>query len=282
MSTVYLNGVYLPLEQAQVSVLDRGFLFGDGVYEVVPVFAGRTFRMAEHLRRLDSSLREIRIDNPLGHPQWESLVQTLVERNGGGAQVVYMQVTRGVGPKRDHVPASGMTPTVFAMSTPVVRDNHKPVAAITVEDIRWQRCDIKAIALLPNVLMRMRAADAGAYEALMVRDGFVVEGAASNVFVVRSGVVATPPHGTTILPGVTRDLLVDLLPRHGIVVEQRPIAVSELDAADEVWVTGSSREIAPVTRLNDRPVGDGRPGAVWERAVAAYEWHRDSAVRNHR
>jgi D-alanine transaminase len=280
MSTVYLNGVFLPIEQAQVSVLDRGFLFGDGVYEVVPVFRGHTFRMTEHLRRLDNSLRAIRIDNPLSNEQWQSLVASLVERNGGGDQVVYMQVTRGTASKRDHVLPKPVPPTVFAMSNPVVRDNHKPVAVVTVEDIRWQRCDIKAIALLPNVLMRMQAADSGAYEALMVRDGHVVEGAASNVFVVKEGVIATPPHGNSILPGVTRDLLVDLLPRHGMVVEERDIGRAELDDADEIWVSGSSREIAPVTRLNDRPVGDGKPGPVWERAVAAYEWFRDSAVRS--
>lgn len=280
MAIVYLNGEFLPIEQARVSVLDRGFLFGDGVYEVVPVFEGRTFRMAEHLRRLDNSLRAIRIDNPLSHAQWESLVRELIGRNGAGAQVVYMQVTRGVAPKRDHVPASPIAPTVFAMSNQVVRDNHKPVAAITVDDIRWQWCNVKAIALLANVLMRMTAADDGAYEALLVRDGLVNEGAASNLFIVRDGVVATPPHGNCLLPGVTRDLLVELLPRHGIVCRERVITRAELDTADEIWVTGSSREIAPVTSLNKAAVGKGEPGPVWRRAVSIYEAYRDAALRS--
>jgi len=278
MTIAYLNGVFLPIEQAQVSVLDRGFLFGDGVYEVVPVFRGRTFRMAEHLRRLENSLRAVRIENPLSNTRWESIVGELIARNGGGAQVVYMQVTRGVAARRDHVPVPPVVPTVFAMSYPVVRDNHKPVAAVTVEDIRWRWCDVKAIALLANVLMRMKAADEGAYEALLVRDGLVNEGAASNVFLVKDGVVATPPHGRCLLPGVTRDLLVELLPRHGIECQERVIARSELDNADEIWVTGSSREIAPVTSLDRRPVGTGEPGPVWRRAVGIYEAFRDAAI----
>jgi D-alanine transaminase len=261
-------------------VLDRGFLFGDGVYEVVPVFEGRTFRMAEHLRRLDNSLRAIRVDNPLSHAQWEALVRELIGRNGAGAQVVYMQVTRGVAPRRDHVPAAPIAPTVFAMSNQVVRDNHKPVAAITVDDIRWQWCNVKAIALLANVLMRMTAADDGAYEALLVRDGLVNEGAASNLFIVKDGVVATPPHGNCLLPGVTRDLLVELLPRHGIVCRERVITRAELDTADEIWLTGSSREIAPVTSLNKAVVGKGEPGLVWRRAVGIYEAYRDAAIRS--
>lgn len=278
MTIAYLNGAFLPIEQAQVSVLDRGFLFGDGVYEVVPVFGGRTFRMAEHLRRLENSLRAVRIENPLSHGRWEALVGELIVRNGGGAQVVYMQVTRGVASRRDHIPAPPVVPTVFAMSYPVVRDNHKPVAAVTVEDIRWQWCDVKAIALLANVLMRMDAAEEGAYEALLVRDGLVNEGAASNVFVVKDGVVATPPHGKCLLPGVTRDLLVELLPGHGIECQERVIGRSELDTADEIWVTGSSREIAPVTSLNKRAVGTGEPGPVWRRAVGIYEAFRDAAI----
>jgi D-alanine transaminase len=278
MTIAYLNGAFLPIEQAQVSVLDRGFLFGDGVYEVVPVFGGRTFRMAEHLRRLENSLRAVRIENPLPHARWESIVGELIERNGGGAQVVYMQVTRGVATRRDHVPVPPVVPTVFAMSYPVVRDNHKPVAAVTVEDIRWHWCDVKATALLANVLMRMNAAEEGAYEALLVRDGLVNEGAASNVFVVKDGVVATPPHGRCLLPGVTRDLLVELLPTHGIECQERVIGRSELDTADEIWVTGSSREIAPVTSLNKRAVGTGEPGPVWRRAVGIYEAFRDAAI----
>lgn len=278
MTIAYLNGAYLPIEQAQVSVLDRGFLFGDGVYEVVPVFGGRTFRMAEHLRRLENSLRAVRIENPLSHARWESIVGELIERNGAGEQVVYMQVTRGVATRRDHIPVPPVVPTVFAMSYPVVRDNHKPVAAVTVEDIRWQWCDVKAIALLANVLMRMDAAEEGAYEALLVRDGLVNEGAASNVFVVKDGVVATPPHGKCLLPGVTRDLLVELLPGHGIECQERVIGRSELDTADEIWVTGSSREIAPVTSLNKRAVGTGEPGPVWRRAVGIYEAFRDAAI----
>ncbi|MFO1436076.1 MAG: D-amino acid aminotransferase [Gammaproteobacteria bacterium] len=278
MSTVYLNGQFMPIEDAKVSVLDRGFLFGDGVYEVVPVFKGKTFRLTEHLYRLDNSLQAIRVANPLSNDQWRSLVVTLIERNGGGDQIVYIQITRGVAPKRDHVPTQPLTPTVFAMSNPVVRDNYKSIAVVTVDDIRWQWCNVKAIALLANVMMRMNAADQGAYEALLVRDGLVTEGAASNVLIVRDGRVITPPHSNRLLPGVTRDLLVQILPKHGIECIERMIEVSELETADEIWVTGSSREIAPVTTLNHRPVGDGVPGPVWKRAVAIYEAFRDAAI----
>jgi D-alanine transaminase len=278
MSIVYLNGQFMPVEEAKVSVLDRGFLFGDGVYEVVPVFNGKTFRFAEHLRRLDNSLQSIRINNPLSHEQWRSLVATLVERNGSGSQIVYFQITRGLAPKRDHVPTQPLTPTVFAMSNAVVRDNHKPIAVVTVDDIRWQWCNVKSIALLANVMMRMNAAEQGAYEALLVRDGLVTEGAASNVFIVRDGKVITPPHSKCLLPGVTRDLLVQILPQHGIECVERAIDVSELDLADEIWVTGSSREIAPVTTVNHHKVGAGEPGTLWKRAVAIYEAFRDAAI----
>lgn len=277
MSIVYLNGEFLPLEQAKVSVLDRGFIFGDGIYEVVPVFSGLLFRLDQHLRRLDNSLEAVRIGNPLAHAEWEAILNALVERNGGGDQSVYLQVTRGVA-HRDHVPDEPLRQTVFAMSSAVTRANRQPVSALLCEDIRWKWCQIKSTALLPNVLLRLTAHDGAAYEAILIRDGLLTEGAASNVFVVKDGVVKTPPHSRNLLPGVTRDLIVELLKKDGIPCVEIAVTEAEVRAADEIWLTSSSREIAPVTKLDGRPVGAGEPGLLWRRTLQIYESFRDSEV----
>jgi D-alanine transaminase len=278
MSIVYLNGEFLPMAEARVPVLDRGFIFGDGVYEVVPAFEGLMFRLDEHLARLERSLAGVRIANPMSREAWKAMLRELLRRNPhDGDRSVYLQVTRGVS-KRDHVLSAPVAPTVFAMANPANRKGREPVTAIVREDIRWKWCEIKAIALLPNILLRMQAQDAGAYEAILIRDGHLTEGAASNVFVVAGGVIKTPPHAPNLLPGITRDLIVELLAGHGIAHAETAVTEHELRAADEVWISGSVRELAPVVSLDGRPVGAGRPGPVWERVVALYETFRDDRI----
>ncbi|HTT07334.1 MAG TPA: D-amino acid aminotransferase [Gammaproteobacteria bacterium] len=274
---VYLNGEWVPLSEARVSVLDRGFIFGDGVYEVIPAFAGRLFRPDQHLQRLDNSLMAVRMKNPLTRERWRAVLNTLLERNGGGDQSVYLQITRGVA-RRDHVLPEPVPPTVFAMSSPAVRQNRQPVTAIVCEDIRWKWCQIKSTALLANVLMRLAAQEHGAYEALLIRDGWLTEGAASNVFIVTDGIVKTPPHSENLLPGITRDLIVELLAAHRIPHAETAVGEAELRAADEIFLTSSVREVVPVVKLDDKPVGAGVPGPVWERVVALYEQFRNAEV----
>ena len=274
MTIVYLNGEFLPIERAEVSVLDRGFIFGDGVYEVIPVYGGRLFRLDQHLERLARSLAAIRLTNPLTNEMWRQCLQELVARNDGGDQSVYVHITRGAEP-RDHAFPKDVKPTVYAASSPL-----KPlpadlaeqgVAAVTLPDIRWQRCDIKAITLLPNILLRQQAIDQGAVEAILVRDGAVNEGAASNLFIVKDGVLVTPPKGPYLLPGITRDLILELAAAHGIAHREAAISSADLKAAAEVWLTSSTREILPVTRLDQRPVGNGKPGALWRRMMGLYQ-----------
>ncbi len=277
MSICYLNGEYLPLEQARVPVLDRGFIFGDGVYEVIPVYGGRLFRLPQHLQRLHDSLAAIRIDNPLTDEQWQTLLETLVEKNRAGGdndQSVYLQVTRGVA-RRDHGFPKDTRPTVFAMSSPLASADPQQmqagVAAITLDDIRWRYCHIKTIALLPNVLLKQQALEKGAVEAILVRDGEVTEGSASNIFIVRDGVIRTPAKSERLLPGITRDLIVELARDNGLPCEEGVVREDELHAADEVWLSSSTREILPVTRLDERPVGDGRAGPLWRRMIGIYQ-----------
>ena len=277
MSICYLNGEYLPLEQARVPVLDRGFIFGDGVYEVIPVYGGRLFRLPQHLQRLYDSLAAIRIDNPLTDEQWQTLLETLVEKNRAGGdndQSVYLQVTRGVA-RRDHGFPKDTRPTVFAMSSPLASADPQQmqagVAAITLDDIRWRYCHIKTIALLPNILLKQQALEKGAVEAILVRDGEVTEGSASNIFIVRDGVIRTPAKSERLLPGITRDLIVELARDNGLPCEEGVVREDELHAADEVWLSSSTREILPVTRLDERPVGDGRAGPLWRRMIGIYQ-----------
>jgi D-alanine transaminase len=276
---VYLNGSFLPVHEAHVSVMDRGFLFGDGVYEVIPVYGGRAFRLEHHLQRLDLSLQGIRIGNPLDHTQWTDILTALIRHNGGGDQSLYLQVTRGVAPRRDHAFPPGVQPTVFAMSTPLSQPDpavQNGISAVTVTDIRWQLCNIKAITLLPNVLMRQQAIDAGAAEAILVRDGNATEGSASNVFIVRDGAVLTPPKSNLLLPGITRDLTVELCHANHIPCREADISATALRSADEVWVTSSTREVVAVTLLDGQPVGDGRPGPLWQRISALYSAYKQA------
>ncbi|MBS1213068.1 MAG: D-amino acid aminotransferase [Proteobacteria bacterium] len=266
---VYLNGEFLPLADAKISVLDRGFLFGDGVYEVIPVYGGKPFRLAEHLERLGNSLRGIRLDSPLNPEAWEKIFGQLI--SGDHDQSIYLQVTRGAPPKRDHAFPENTAPTVFVMCTPIAPIPASGVCAITVPDIRWQWCHIKAITLLANVLQRQQAVDAGCAEAILIRDGHAIEGAASNLFAVVGDTILTPPKGNDILPGITRDLVVEIAHENGIPCEERSISLSELQGAEEIWVTSSTREILPVVKLDGKPVGSGMVGPVWQRIDTLYQ-----------
>nr|VFK23447.1 MAG: D-alanine transaminase [Candidatus Kentron sp. MB]VFK27844.1 MAG: D-alanine transaminase [Candidatus Kentron sp. MB]VFK74439.1 MAG: D-alanine transaminase [Candidatus Kentron sp. MB] len=274
MSIAYLNGVYTPLEEARVSVLDRGFLFGDGVYEVLPVYAGKVFLQTQHLMRLERSLAATRIENPHTHAEWEGLFQELIRRNGGGHQGIYLQVTRGAAP-RLHAFPQGVSPTVLITSQPLqLPIEAKPAKAITRPDIRWGRCDIKSIALIGNILLRQEATDVGCLETILIRDGQVTEGAASNVFVIHEGNVITPPITPRLLAGITRDFVIDLCKAAGFSVHEENIPEAVLRDADEIWITGSLMGIVPVIELDGAPVGPGHIGAFWEKihALARDYW----------
>jgi len=288
MTTAYLNGEFLPIEEARISVLDRGFLFGDGVYEVIPAYGGRLFRLGPHLDRLQRSLDAIRIRNPLDREQWQQVLERLLEENRAEAgpdndQSVYLQVTRGVAPRRDHPFPTAVEPTVYATSSPIAPPDpaiaEKGISAITLDDIRWQYCHIKAITLLPNVLLRQQAVDAGVGEAILVRDGKAMEGSASNLFVVKDGVILTPPVSNQLLPGITRDLVLELARQHGMPAREQDIPEPLLKDADEVWVTSSTREIVPVTELDGKAVGDGKPGPVWQKMIGHYRDYKEAVRR---
>src|SRR5690606_33232300 len=271
---VYLNGEYLPVEQAQISVMDRGFLFGDGVYEVVPVFGGRCFRLEEHLDRLDYSLRETGIPQPLSRAVWKGVFETLITAHGGGDQAIYLQITRGVASVREHKFPERCRPTVFAMSRllPAMPEQAPaPIDALSLDDIRWQRCDIKSISLLGSVLMTQRALDAGAREAILLRDGLVLEGASSNVFAVHEGILYTAPKDRHILAGITRDLIVDLVQQQGLPFREEALPAAQIAGASEIWISSSTREMVAVTQLDGRPVGSGSIGPVYEQV---WSWYR--------
>ncbi len=275
MKELYLNGAFVAPEQATISVMDRGFLFGDGVYEVIPAYAGRPLREREHLQRLDQSLEAIGLEPPLSPAEWASIFQRLLSAAPAADQSLYLQVTRGVALTRDHRFPTAPIPTVLAMAKPMMpRDPvvaAQGVAAVTRDDIRWLRCDIKATALLAAVLLRQAAEEAGAEEAILVRDGWALEGSTSNLFMVRDQRLFTPPKGPLLLAGITRDLVLELAGIAGIPVEERNIGVEELGAADEVWISSSTREVMPVTRLDGTLVGTGRPGSLWQRIDACYQ-----------
>lgn len=283
MTTAYLNGTFLPLEDASVPVMDRGFLFGDGVYEVIPVYGGKLFRLAHHLQRLRNSLQAVHIDNPLANSDWETMLTELVSRNATPDQAVYLQVTRGVAAKRDHAFPADTRPTLFAMSTPMAAsadiDSIAGATAITLPDIRWKLCNIKAITLLPNVMLRQQAVDAGAVEAILIKDGYAIEGAASNVFIVKNGLLITPPNGPALLPGITRDLIIELAANHAIPFREADITETELFAAGEIWLSSSTREISPVTLLDDTVISAGKPGPLWKRMITLYQEYK-AALRS--
>ena len=279
---IYLNGEFMPIEQARIPVLDRGFIFGDGVYEVIPVYSRHPFRLADHLRRLQDSLNSIKLVNPHDDPTWMRLIRRLVELNEPEDQSLYMQITRGPA-KRDHAFPKNITPTVFLMSnpltTPLQQQVSEGVCAITALDNRWLRCDIKAIALLPNVLLRQEAVEAGCVEAVLLREGFMTEGAASNIFVVSNGVMLAPPKNHLMLPGITYDVVLELAQANGLRHEVREIPEAELRGAEEIWLTSSTKEVLAITRLDDAHVGDGKPGPMFIQMYALYQEYKNRVMR---
>ena len=279
---IYLNGDFMPIEQAKISVLDRGFIFGDGVYEVIPVYSRRPFRLAEHLVRLQSSMDAIRLANPHPASKWTELVGKIIAGNPWEDQNVYLQITRGAA-RRDHAFPKGLKPTVFVMASELVPPSAELVRsgakAIVLPDYRWLRCDIKSTSLLGNCMLRTLAADEGCAEAILVRDGVLTEASASNVFIVKSGTVLTPPKSHLILPGITYDVVLEILRANAIVHEVRPVAESELRSAEEIWVTSSSREVLAITTLDGKPVGGGKPGPVGERVYALYQQYKAKVMR---
>jgi D-alanine transaminase len=278
LAICYLNGAYLPLGQARISPLDRGFLYADGVYEVMPVYAGRPFRFGAHLERLGRSLEGISMEDPHSREQWRTILGTLIERNGGGDQYVYWQVTRGAEHGRNHAPLPRIERTVFAFSTPLTPNPpavlEKGVACITATDTRWARCDIKSTALLANVLLRQLAVDAGAQETILLRDGELTEASASSVHVVLGGEVLVPPNSRRILPGTTRSAVEEVATRAGVTCRVVPVSEAQLRAADEVWLCAATRELQPVTALDGHVVGSGRPGSVWRRVYAELQRYK--------
>ena len=259
----YLNGEYLPLREARISPLDRGFLYADGVYEVMPVYGGRPFRYAQHMARLARSMREIRQRDPYNAKQWCDLFRELIARNGGGEQYVYLQVSRGAEYGRNHAPLPDIEPTVFAFCAPwpatSAMQRLQGIACVTAADTRWARCDIKSVALLANVLLRQLACDAGAQETILLRDGHMMEASSSTVHVVLGNVVVTPPDSHAILPGTTRNVVEELLDELGITRTTRSVSEREMRRADEIWLSAATREVTAVTRLDGVPVGTGVP-----------------------
>ena len=283
----YLNGRFLPLTEAKVSVLDRGFVFGDGVYELVPVYSRKPFRLDDHLRRLQGSLDGIRLANPHGVAAWRDLILRLVELQNFDDQSIYIQITRGTPvegqPPRDHAFPRDVPPTVFMFAQPLVTatpvQKAAGVCAVSAVDNRWLRCNIKAISLLANILLRQQAVDADCAETLMLRDGFLTEGAASNIFVVKDGVLRAPPPSSLMLTGITYDVVLELAAGHGIPHEVRAISEAEVRSADELWMTSSTKEIMAIVKLDGVPVGAGVPGPLARQMDALYQAFKHRVMR---
>jgi D-alanine transaminase len=279
---VFLNGKFMPIDEARVPVLDRGFIFGDGVYELIPVYSRVPFRMDEHLARLERSLAAVRIRNPYSRAEWRDIILQLVAKQPFEDQGIYFQVTRGVA-KRDHAFPKDAVPTVFVMANPLVNPPQELVqrgaAAVSAVDDRWHRCDIKSISLIGNCLLRQVSADVGAVETILFRDGFLTEASASNVFVVRNGVILSPSKSNLILPGITYDVIAEIAQAAGLPLEYRAVSEAEVRGADEVWVTSSSKEVLAIVTLDGKPVADGKPGAVFRRVHALYQEFKQKVMR---
>jgi D-alanine transaminase len=281
---VYLNGEFLPLDQAKVPVMDRGFLFGDGVYEVIPVYSRRPFRLAEHLRRLQGSLAGIRLANPHSDEEWTALIGRIIAEGETDDQSVYIQVSRGPMAVRNHAFPKTVTPTVFVMGeplhTPPDSQREQGIAAVSAADFRWLRCDLKVTSLLANCLLRQLAIDAGCIETLLFRDGYLSEGAASNIFMVKDGLLLAPPKNHLMLAGITYDVVLEIAAAHGLADEVRDIREEEVRAADELWMTSSTKEVLPIVTLDGKPVGSGRPGPVFARMYAWYQDFKRDVMRH--
>jgi D-alanine transaminase len=283
MSAVYLNGAFMPIEEARVPVMDRGFLFGDGVYEVIPVYARRPFRLAEHLRRLKNSLDAIRLTNPHSDADWSDLIGRVVAAAEWADQSVYLQVTRGADNKRNHAFPQVVVPSVFIMTealpTPSAAQRSEGIAAVSAADNRWLRCDIKATSLLANCLLRQLAVDAGCAETVLFRDGYLSEGAASSIFAVKNGILLVPHKSHLMLPGITYDVVLELAAAHGLAVHVRDVAEAEVRGADELWLASSTKEVLPIVSLDGQPVGHGRPGPVYAQMAAWYQQFKMTLMR---
>jgi D-alanine transaminase len=278
---VYLNGDFVPQDEAKVSVLDRGFIYGDGVYEVVPVYARQPFRLAQHLARLQRSMDGIRLRNPMSDQEWERTILDLVARQPFADQAVYFQVTRGVA-KRDHAFPKDVAPTVFMMSNPLPLPSREQVergvAVVTADDNRWLRCDLKTTSLLGNVLMRQLAADAGAVETVMFRDGHLTEASASNVLAVIGGVIVAPPKDNQILPGITYDATLEFAAAAGLRLDVRPVSRAETMSAEELWLSSSTKEVLAITTVDGKPFADGAPGPLFRRMWDVFQAHKPKAA----
>jgi len=282
----YLNGEWLSLAEAKISPLDRSFLFGDGVYEVVPVFAGRPFRFDEHVDRLSRSCAALRLRDPHDRDGWRTIVRGLMERNESGDLYVYLQISRGADSERSHAPLPQIPPTVFGFAAPLSEPGAEKLArginCVTAPDIRWARCDIKSVALLGNVLQRQLSCDVGADETILLRDGQMMEATTSTAHVVLAGTIVTPPNSTAILPGTTRSVVEEVADRLKIARATRAVSEAELRRAEEVWISSSTRTVSAVTTLDGQLVGSGKPGPVWQkmrqgiddlrRALATQPW----------
>ena len=283
MQTAYLNGTLLPLSEARVSAMDRGFLFGDGAYEVIPVYSRRPFRLAEHLRRLRQTLDGIRLDNPHDDAAWARLIGEIIARNDGEDQSVYLQITRGADTRRNHAFPASVTPTVFVMSEPLLTpppaQRETGIAAVSAPDMRWLRCDLKTTSLLANCLLRQLAVDAGCVETILFRDGYMTEGAASNIFAMKAGVMLAPPKNHLMLPGITYDVVLELAADHGLPCEVRDVSEDEARAADELWMTSSTKEVLPITLLDGRAIGTGQPGPAFRNMYAWYQEFKQTVMR---
>jgi len=277
---VYLNGDFIAKKDAKVSVLDRGFLFADSIYEVIPVYQSKLFRLQAHLDRLNSCLNATNITNPYTHQQWQSLLEQVVKKNGGGHLSVYLQVTRGKELHRDHVTNKETKPTIFIMPMPLSTTvaELKTIKAALFEDIRWQHCEIKTTALLGNIMLRNQAQDTGFDEAILYRNNFITEATASNVFIAKDGEVYTPPKSQHILSGITRDLIIELAEKASIKVHQTAISTEQLFMADEVWVSSSSREISPVRQINDKIIANGEIGCIAKKIHKLFQSFKHSLV----
>ena len=279
---VFLNGRLVPLEQATVSVLDRGFIFGDGVYELVPVYSRVPFRLDEHLTRLERSLGETRIRNPYSRPEWRKHIYQLIDAQPFADQGIYFQVTRGAA-KRDHAFPKGVEPTVLMMSNPLTNPPTAQVekggVAVSAVDNRWLRCDIKSISLIGNCLLRQLSAEHVAAETILFRDGKLTEASASNVFVVKGGVIQSPPKSNLILPGITYDVVVELAHANAMPLEFRDVGEAAVRGSDELWVTSSSKEVLAIVELDGTRIGDGRPGPVFRRMYQLYQDFKQKVMR---
>lgn len=281
---LYLNGDYIAVEQAKISVFDRGFMFGDGVYEVIPVYSGKLLRSKSHLLRLQHSLDAIEIPNPLKQSEWLEIFANLIEKNFAGADcLIYIQITRGTMSKRDHAWSSEMRPNVLVTCTEqhyATQDSTTAgERAITIEDTRWSNCYIKTTNLLPNVLLHQKARSQGAAEAILIRNGFAIEGSQSNLYIVKNDIVTTPPKSRYMLGGITRDIVIELCKQNKIICREKDISEDELHNADEIWLSSSTREILPILTLNQHAVGKGVPGIVWQQIIQLYQEYKLKVMR---